>query len=154
MPISPVNLARVSNLQRSTQVGSAIAGTQKQLLQAQNELATGRRLINPSDDPTDASLAQEIRKTLERREAYAANLDRSVSHLSQVDASLDSLTGLLRDAQQIASSNVGSDASADQRAGAAEVVQGIYRQAVSIANGHAQRRVPLRRRPADRAAVR
>lgn len=135
MPISTVQLARVSNLQRTRQVGTAIAGTQKDLLKTQNELSTGRRLINPSDDPTDASLAQEVRKTLERREAYAANLDRSVSHLSQVDSSLGNLTDLLRQAQQIASANVGTDASADQRAGAAEVVQSIYSQAVSIANG-------------------
>ncbi len=135
MPISPVNLARVSNLQRTRQIGSSIAGTQADLLKTQNELATGRRLINPSDDPADATLAQQVRKTLERRQAYAANLDRSVSHLSQVDSSLGNLTDLLRQAQQIASANVGSDASGDQRAGAAQVVQSIYRQAVGLANG-------------------
>ena len=40
----------------------------------------------------------------------------------------------LKQAQTIASANVGSDVTADQRAGAAAVVQNLYSQAVSLGN--------------------
>ena len=134
MSISPANLARVSTLQRTRTVGDAITSTQRDLLTAQREVATGRRVAAPSDDPAAAALSQQVRKTLERREAYAANLDQSTRQLSQVDATLGGLADLLREAQQIASANVGSDAPPDQRRGAAEVVQSIYRQALTLAN--------------------
>lgn len=136
MSISPANFARVSNLQRTRQVGDAVTSTQRDLLAAQREVSTGRRVVTPSDDPSSAVLSQQVRKTLERREAYAANLDQSVLQLSQVDNTLGGLADLLREAQQIASANVGSDAPPAQRKGAAEVVQSIYRQALTLANDH------------------
>ncbi len=132
--IPPLQTARVSNLLRSDYGRLSLARTQQDLLRAQNELATQRRLNTPSDSPGDAGIAQQIRKTLERRDAYKANISKATSQLSAVDSSLDELTNLLREAQTVASANVGADSTPEQRKSAAAVVQAIYNQALSLAN--------------------
>ena len=115
MAIVPVQLARVSNLLRTSVSQGQITRTQQELLRVQNQLSTGRRLNAPSDDPGDAAIVQQLQKTLEQREAYLANLQHAESHLSEADTAMADLTGVLQEAQQIASANVGSDVTPDQR---------------------------------------
>src|SRR4051812_50218381 len=116
MAIVPVQLARVSNTLRTTVSTGQITRTQQELLKVQNELSTGKRLNTPSDDPGDAAVVQQLQKALEQRKAYADNISQAQGQLGEVDATLGDLTELLKQAQTIASANVGSDVSADQRA--------------------------------------
>src|SRR5688572_19566083 len=134
MAILPLQLARVSNLLRSNLGSSSISRTQQRLLKVQNELSTGQRLNIPSDDPGDAAVAQQLQKLLEQREAYADNLRHAQNHLSEVDSSLGDLTALIDEAQSIASANLGSDVTPDQRASAAAVIKSIYSQVLSLGN--------------------
>lgn len=134
MAILPTQLARVSNLLRTGTATSQIARTQRRLLLAQNELSTGRRINSASDDPGDAAIVQQLQKTLEQRKAFGTNLDRAVSHLGAVDATLGDVSDLLQRAQQIAAANVGSDVTSDQRAGAAAIVENLYSEALTLAN--------------------
>lgn len=134
MAILPIPLARVSDQLRANSALSAVNKTQQQLLEVQNEIATGQRVNSPSDDPGAAATIQQLQKTLEQRQAYSGNLRQANSQLSEVDSTLGDLTDLLQQAQNIASQNVGSDASADQRKAAAAVVKSISDQVYSIAN--------------------
>lgn len=134
MAINPLSLGRVSNLARGNLIRSTVTRTQTHLLAVQQQLTTGKRLAAPSDDAGDAAVAQSIRKILEQREAYKTNLDAANSHLSEVDSSLASVTDLLREAQQVASANVGSDVTAEARSAAAEIVDSIYNQMLSMGN--------------------
>jgi flagellar hook-associated protein 3 FlgL len=134
MAILPLQLARVSNLLRTSVASQNIASTQQQLLQVQNELSTGKKLNTPSDDPGQAAIVQQLQKTLESRKAFADNLRQAGDHLSEVDSTMGDLSDLLKQAQTIASANVGSDVTPDQRASAAAVVQSIYNQMLSIGN--------------------
>ncbi|HEV2293621.1 MAG TPA: flagellin hook IN motif-containing protein [Tepidisphaeraceae bacterium] len=134
MAILSTQLARVSNQLRTSVSQSAISRTQRSLLEVQNELITGKRINAPSDDPGDAAIVQQLRKTLEQRAAYLGNVKQAGSHLGEVDATLGDLTDLLQQAQDIASANVGSDVTAEQRKSAAAVVDNIYSQVLSLAN--------------------
>lgn len=134
MAILPLQLARVSNLLRSNVANQTLARTQQQLLEVQNQLSTGKRLNAPSDDPGDAAIVQQLRKTLERRNAYSDNLKQANSQLGEVDSTLGDMSGLLQQAQTIASANVGSDVTADQRQSAAAVIKSIYGQMLTLAN--------------------
>ena len=115
MAILPLQTARVSNLLRTNLAQGQISRTQAELLRTQNELSTGRRINVASDDPGDAAVVQQLQKTLEQREAYLTNLGRAQSHLGQVDSTMADLSDLLNEAKTIASANVGSDVTADQR---------------------------------------
>lgn len=130
----PSNLPRVSNNLRTAVATQNLLQTQVGLLKVQNQLATGKTLSTPSDDPGSAAIIQSIRKTLEQRDAYLANLKSAQSQLGTVDTTLGELADLLREADQIASANVGSDVSPDARASAAAIIGRIYSQAFSLAN--------------------
>ncbi len=134
MAIVPTGLARVSSLLRSNTTSQSITAVQQQLLEIQNELATGKHLTAPSVNPGDSVIAQQLRKSLELNQSYAANLKSANSKLSEVDSTLADLTDLLQQAQNIASQNVGSDVTPDARIAAAAVIDSIYSQAMSIAN--------------------
>src|SRR4051812_9425191 len=134
MAILPLQLARVSNLLRTGVAQDSIARTQEQLLRTQNELSTGKRLNAPSDAPGDSAVVLQLQKTLEQRKSYSDNIDQAKAQLGEVDSTLGDLTELLKQAQTIASANVGSDVSADQRSAAAAVVDGLYQQAISLGN--------------------
>jgi len=105
MAILPIQLARVSNLLRTSVSTNTISRTQKSLLEVQNELITGKRINVGSDDPGDAAVVQQLRKTLEQRAAYLNNVKQAGSHLGEVDSTLGDLTDLLQQAQDIASAN-------------------------------------------------
>src|SRR5215212_11820412 len=134
MAMLPLQLARVSNLLKSNLSGSAISRNQQQILEVQNQLTTGIRLNTPSDDPGDSAIAQQLQKLLEQRQSYADNLKHAQSHLGEVDSSLGDLTDLLQEAQRIASANVGSDVTADERASAAAIIKSLENQALSLGN--------------------
>lgn len=138
MAILPLQLARVSNGLKTALAQRSLTRTQQSLLEVQNQLVTGKRLNAPSDDPGSAAIAQQLRKTLEQHSSYLANLRQTGSLLNEYDATLGDLGDLLRDAQTLASANVGSDVTADQRQAASAMVASIYSQVLNLANKQAQ----------------
>ena len=134
MSISTINLGRVSNLMRGNRLTSALGKTNASLATIERQLTTGRRLNQVSDDVGDGSVAQSVRKTLEKRDAFHANLSAATNQLSEVDTNLGTLSDLLRSAQTVASANVGSDTTADARRAAAAQIDSIYDQALALGN--------------------
>src|SRR5689334_23296943 len=101
MAILPIQLARVSNLLRGNVATQALSQTQQELLDVQNELSTGKRVNQPSDDPSAAAIIQQLQKTLADRQGFSANIDAAKSQLSETDSTLSDLNDLLLQAQQI-----------------------------------------------------
>ena len=134
MSITSINTARVSLGQQLATAQRQLTSTQSSMLDVQTQLSTGKRLNKISDDPAAGGVVLQLRKTLADRQAYAASLTSVSSNLGQVDTSLGNLTDMLRQAQQTASANVGSTASASDRAAAATVVSSIYTQVLTLAN--------------------
>jgi len=134
MAILPANLSRVSNQLRANTSLNQLSRTQTALMKAQNQLTTGRRLNAPSDDPGDASIAAQIRKTIEKREAYDSNLRRAKNGLSEVDSTLGDMSNMLLQAEQIASANVGDSVTQAERESAAAIVKSIYSQMLTLGN--------------------
>jgi flagellar hook-associated protein 3 FlgL len=134
MSILPIGLARVSTLLQASQAAQTIDSTQSQLQQVENELSTGKAVNEPSDNPEAASMIEQLNKTLTSQQTYNDNINSATSQLSETDSTLGDLTNLLEQATGIASANVGSDVSAQQRQSAAAVVQTIYNQALTIGN--------------------
>src|SRR5687768_10735894 len=134
MAILPLQLARVSNNLRTSLAQRSLSRTQQSLLEVQNQLTTGKRLNAPSDDPGDAAVAQQLRRTLELRSGYADNLRSALSHLGGVDNSLSGLGDRRREAQTSASASVGSAVTAGERSAAASLVEALHNQAMSRGN--------------------
>jgi flagellin-like hook-associated protein FlgL len=134
MSISPLNLGRISTQLRGNMISRSVGQQQRLLSDVQQELTTGKRLSSPSKDAAAAAVSMQIRRLLERREAWESNLRASSTQLGQVDSSLEGLETLLRDALTTSSQNVGSDVTAAQRESAAAVIDSIFSQVLSVGN--------------------
>ena len=134
MSISPVNFARYSGLLSTDSAASQINSIEQQILTAQQQISTGNRINDPSDDPGASGIVIQLQKNLAQQSQYTANVQHSQSQLSEVDSQLGSLTDLVTQATTIASQNVGSTSTPTQRSAAAQQVQAMLNQALSIGN--------------------
>lgn len=134
MAVQPLSLARVSTALRTGLATARVGTTQRALAEAQQQISTGKRLLQPSDDLGAASGAMRLRRALEQRAGYQTNLSAAASHLGHVDEALGGAADLVRDAQTVVSASIGTDATDEQRAGAAVELDAIYEQLIALAN--------------------
>ena len=108
-----MNIARVPNLLSTRIALSNLTRTNLSLFTVQSQLATGRLVNRPSDDPVRATMILTLDSRLERAEQRLKNLDHATSSLNGLDAALAEVSDMILEAKSIASeqSNVGSSAS-------------------------------------------
>ena len=71
------------------------------LAKVQEQLATGRIINRPSDDPTGATSAMRIRTSVAAQEQYTRNGEDAMGWLNQLDASLGDVTDQVRRAREL-----------------------------------------------------
>jgi len=121
------------------QTNNAIAYIQQQnatLAQVQNQISTGIRVNQPSDDPVAFAQISQVKATSARLTTYTQNISSATSTLNSSVSTLTSVNNLLVQAQQIAQQ--GADASTNSnptnRAALATQVNSLINQALSDAN--------------------
>ncbi|OGS93653.1 MAG: flagellar hook-associated protein 3 [Gallionellales bacterium GWA2_59_43] len=72
---------------------------QARLMQTQQQIASGRRMLTASDDPVAAARALELNQSDAINTQYAANRTAARHKLSLAESSLQSVTSLLQDVQ-------------------------------------------------------
>jgi len=91
---------------------STLQGEQSEL---QQQIASGKRLLSPSDDPIAASRALEVSTAQSMNKQFASNRQVANTHLEGLDISLGSITELLTTARTELVGNAGT-LSTEQRA--------------------------------------
>ncbi|PKL33790.1 MAG: hypothetical protein CVV40_00375, partial [Planctomycetes bacterium HGW-Planctomycetes-2] len=116
------SFARVPNALASQITRRSITAANVELLNAQTQLATQKRVGKPSDDPVAGSLIS----VLDQRLATAAQRSRNLSHagsaLGTLDQSLDEINTALQEAKGVASSQIGTGSDSGIRSSQAAVV--------------------------------
>jgi flagellar hook-associated protein 3 FlgL len=111
-----------------------ISRTAEQLAQAQHQVASGRRISKPSDDPTSTSAAITDRAALGTLDAYTKTADTATSRLAVVDSALSDIINKIVAAQSAVSSARGSATNQSQRDAAATNLQAISDALLSDVN--------------------
>jgi flagellar hook-associated protein 3 FlgL len=134
MAVIPINMARVSQNLRAFNLLETLRRNQVGLFRVQNQLATGQKLLAPSDDPLLAAAAGAIDRRLE----LIRQIDRNLSHvnnaLTESESAMNDAVSLLMDVQNVASEAAGDTLSDDERAALVPVVQSILDQLVAVGN--------------------
>ncbi|MBI5660346.1 MAG: flagellar hook-associated protein FlgL [Nitrosomonadales bacterium] len=76
---------------------AALNQQQTQLLHTQQQVATGRRILTPADDPAGAARALEVAQSDATNTQYAANRNEAKHLVSLSEGTLQSVTTLLQD---------------------------------------------------------
>lgn len=113
---------------------SAVQDQLAQLVNTQQQIATGRRMLSPSDDPVAAASALETDKSLGVTNQYVSNISSANGSLSLEETTLSNINQTLQDAR-LAMVNAGNPTlSAANRAALATTLRGQYDQLLGLAN--------------------
>ena len=134
MTINPLQLARVGHRLKGQLALEAISSQNRRLVEVGQQLATGKRILVPSDDPAATAVAQQVRKRLELDERFGQTLRRHQGQLDQADNALGRGAELVRDVRQVALDMANDGVPGEVRLANIEVVNSAYRQLLALAN--------------------
>lgn len=100
----------------------------------QNQLATGRRINKPSDDPVGISFAMRYRSELAANDQYQRNVDATVSFLDYTDTMLDQMGQVMQRARELAVEGANGTNSAESLDAMKTEIDQLYSQLVNIGN--------------------
>lgn len=101
---------------------------------AAQEVASGTRVVNPSDDSLAAAQAVNVRQAISTNEQYADSRSAITTSLSQEEGTLDSINDAISSAMALlVQANNGTLSDAD-RESIATSLQGVYDTLVTLAN--------------------
>ena len=125
---------RISNSMMSANVLSWLQQAQERMFSAQVQAASGRRLLQPSDDPSAAARVALLHTESARQEQYLADLETANFWLSASESSLGDLTDIVRSLRDLAVEAAGQSQDATQREALASQVRSLQEQLVDVAN--------------------
>ena len=132
--ITPIPSAHISDQLANNLLLEQLQTNQSALLQLQQEISTGRRVITPSDDAPAAARAIDLQRLLEQKTQITTNLQTNQSYLTATDSALSSVSDLLNEARGTAVSASGTTITDDQRETAALQIDSVLQQLVNTAN--------------------
>ncbi|MCW5767582.1 MAG: hypothetical protein KIT19_02780 [Phycisphaeraceae bacterium] len=130
----PPGLSRAPNLLMSRNALSTINRTSVGLYRVQQQISTGQRISRPGEDPVAAATLSVLDARLERSSQLLRNMQHAAASLATIDTALSEASDLVNEARQIASEQVNSTASAEERAAQATIVDSLLRQLFTLSN--------------------
>lgn len=125
---------RVSTSQMFNLGLNAILSNQAGVAKAQLQVATGKRILTPADDPAGAKKILDLNETLELARQYQTNASTATSRLALEDSVLDGVGNLLQRVRELAiQGNNSTLTNTDRQAIAAEVGERLG-ELVGLAN--------------------
>jgi flagellar hook-associated protein 3 FlgL len=111
-----------------------IQRNQSSLYKLQNQLATGRSILTPADDPVASAQALVVTQAASVNSQYVENQKNATSQLGLVDSQLSSLVGTLQNARVLVVQAGNPSLSASDRASLADDLESRLNEALGIAN--------------------
>ncbi len=125
---------RISTLQIYQNGISNILQRQADLARTQEELATGRRILSPSDDPAGAVRVLDIEEDLRELEQYQRNASLAEGQLALEDSTLSEITRVLQRVRELTVQANNASQGPEQRDAIAVEIESRLEELVSLAN--------------------
>ena len=115
---------RISTSQVFRQSVDAMLDKQRELTQTELQVASGKRILRPSDDPSATVRILDLKEAGQRLAQYQRNADMAVARLDQEETALTGIENLLQRVRELAVQGANDTLNAgDRQAIAAEVRQ-------------------------------
>ena len=125
---------RIGTLQMFRQGVTSILDQQTQLARTQNQLSSGKRIVNPSDDPIGSAQLIGVSESLRITEQYQRNGQMARFRLEQEEAALGSVVDNLQRARELAVQGLNDSNSVKDRTAIALEVRQILAEVMGLAN--------------------
>ncbi len=116
---------------------SGVATMQQQterLLQTQQQIASGRRILNPADDPVAAARVLELTQSQRINQQYGINNGAASDSLTLEESVLGSITLLLQEVRDVTVNAGNPVLTQSDRIGLANDLRGRYQELLGLAN--------------------
>jgi flagellar hook-associated protein 3 FlgL len=125
---------RISTVQIFQQGIDAILRQQGNLARTEEQLATGRRILTPADDPVAALQVLDITEDLERVEQYQRNANLAEGQLALEESTLGNVGTLIQRVRELVVQANNASQGPDTRASIATEIEGRITELRSLAN--------------------
>ena len=125
---------RISTLQLFNQRADAMLSQQAKLSRTELQLATGKRIISPSDDPAASLRNLQLADRKAQNVQFLQNLDRAQGRLELEESALASGVNLLQRVRELAVGALNGSVSATDLQSIAVEVNSLRGGLVSVAN--------------------
>ena len=125
---------RISTFWMQQSAVNAMLDQQAQVAHTQLEVATGKRILSPSDDPAGASRALGLTHATAANAQYQRNIDAVDSRLGNEDQTLSSVTDVLQRVRTLALEGANGTLSDGDRKNLATEIRQRLAQLVQLAN--------------------
>ena len=115
-------------------ISQNLSAITEQLNNVNEQIASGKRINQPSDDPIGITQALNLKTVLSQITQYGTNINQAQSWLQATDSALESVQGLINQATTLATQMSTGTYNASDRANAAQEVENILEQVVQIGN--------------------
>ena len=115
---------RITTLQQHKTGLANMLRNQEELNKTQNQVASGRRVLTPSDDPVAATKILQLEQDLAQREQFDTNMTAAENRLRLEESTLSSITDYYARLKELTvQAGGGTNTQSDRQAIAAEVTQ-------------------------------
>ncbi len=125
---------RISTYDFQRQAVQAMQDNQARLAKTQLQVATGRRILTPSDDPSGAKRILDLKQSIEVQKQYQRNADAALNRLSLEESTLESVTAVLQRVKELTVQAGGGVLSATDRGAIAAEVSTRLDELLGLAN--------------------
>lgn len=131
-----MTVGRVTQNMISTQLMRNMYFNTRKLDHYLNQLATGRKINKPSDDPVGISFSMRYRSELSAGEQYAKNVDSALSWLEYTDTVLDQFGSILQRARQLAVQGANDSNPNTALDSIASEIDQLFEQLINVGNSN------------------
>ncbi len=125
---------RISTLQLYQRTVSAMLDQQARLGDTQEQLASGKRILRPSDDPSGTAQALRLKEALSAWAQFQRAADRAEARLQLEDGALSHVEDILQRARELAVRGRNDSLSDGDRAALAKELRGLKDDLVRLGN--------------------
>ncbi len=126
--------SRISFGQISAHILDRLFANYNKLEGTQQQLATGKKLNSPSDNPVGVSQSMGLRTELDGFKTYQRNIDDGMAYLGTVDTTLNSANNVYQSMRERAIQASNDTNSAESRYYIGREVRGMFDQMVALSN--------------------
>lgn len=126
---------RISTVWAQQSAINDILDRQASMADTQQQLTSGKRILNASDDPVAAAQVLQLQHVESANQQYQRNIDSASNRLGMEQTSLDQVTSILQRVRTLALQGTNGSETQSDRAAAANELRQLFSQLVQVANG-------------------
>ncbi len=125
---------RISTSTMYDQGITSVQNQQSDLFNLQQQIASGRRILNPADDPINAARALQTTQSINVNQQYQTNVSNAKSQLNVEEGVLSQIMNVIQQAKQLTVQAGNPTVGSANYVSMATDVQNLYNQLLGLAN--------------------